>query len=513
MENGGDGSVITDVDEKALSNIVINTRGSIGLTDSIMKIFSDPDSRTESVFDRMKRNADLSKTKDEAITEIREKMDDLLMITDEDGTRRKADVKNRDDVKKLAAVRNVLVRSEGCSFPKNPKTGYVRVTHESLPYELKYILQKSGLLPVYPAVLKEEFMDYKNSIDDIIAWFPLVNVPVYTSTLSMLLTGDAAWPVSDSFSILRIYIQIVRYASHVDFTRSRRLTALAWLGNRLESRSLTRMDLELFAANATVIEDSKELANPRDLITKFDNGHLTPPDIYRLREYVHDVKRYESGWSSERIFREDIVEEHQRDKMELTEKLCEKVDAIKAENAKEKYERTLRILYEFTFKFLHCYEVCIMRLFEDASISPCLPEKYRGDLITLVRVPPMDHVNEDLEKLLVQHRRDLLDNFRDKIMLNTESVSQQRGGFVSNSPSPIDESLLVNQIPGMPTPSELNRYVMFLNYFAPDEESLRTTVALAKKHIENQNVPRIESDTFEVNKKPPVQQIKMNTNE
>ena len=62
-------------------------------------------------------------------------------------------------------------------------------------------------------------------------------------------------------------------------------------------------------------------------------------------------------------------------------------------------------------------------------------------------------------------------------------------------------------------PSLSKQKTMFLNYFAPDEESLRTTVALAKKHIENQNVPRIESDTFEVNKKPPVQQIKMNTNE
>ena len=211
---------------------------------------------SRAVYERMTKDRNFSRLRDDEIEQARRAIEEKLSITDETtGERRAADLKNEDDLRRLTEEANVYVLTDpskaggaGDGRPSDMKRGFVRLNPATLPSDLN----PHRLLPVYQAILADEFSVHRNSADDIFMWMPLVNVPVYTSTLLMLLTGEPVSPTSDSFSVMRVYNVVVRFLANVDFTRSRLRTCLAWLRTRLRSGRLPKRARQQFAAHAVV---------------------------------------------------------------------------------------------------------------------------------------------------------------------------------------------------------------------------------------------------------------------
>ena len=478
----------------------LERRGVQGMTPSVMRVFcKNPENKKESIYDRMKKDPRFQKVEEEEIRKIQEKFDSLLSITDHDtGKSRLANLKDEKDLKELCTTRNVFVRKSGTEgqLPSDPKTGYISLRHETLPEDFQRAIQEAGLLPIVPAILKDEMETHKNSVDDIILWFPLINVPVYTSNLIMLLTGEAVLPVSDSFSMFRLYITIIRFLGSVDFTKSRKFTVINWLGNLFQSKKLKRKQLVKFVKNAILKDDKELLASPNDLLIAFDEKRLNLQDILRLKDYLKDVKKYDCGWSNNRIFREDIIEENIIDKKELCEQLYNKINEIDSQNAQDWYNKMIDIIYIFTFKYLHCYEICIMRLFEDASIKPTIPQRHRTDLATKPNIPLTEHINSEFEKLLLKNRKEIT-TIRNEILIKTMD----------------SDTIPIIHKQGMPTLSEINSFISFLTYYAKTEEDFRIDITNAKKLIEKKNESQFQLKIEQGHEKKLIEDEKLDDND
>lgn len=478
----------------------LERRGVQGMTPSVMRVFcKNPENKKESIYDRMKKDPRFQKVEEEEIRKIQEKFYSLLSITDHDtGKSRLANLKDEKDLKELCTTRNVFVRKSGSEgqLPSDPKTGYISLRHETLSEDFQRAIQEAGLLPIVPAILKDEMETHKNSVDDIILWFPLINVPVYTSNLIMLLTGEAVLPVSDSFSMFRLYITIIRFLGSVDFTKSRKFTVINWLGNLFQSKKLKRKQLVKFVKNAILKDDKELLASPNDLLIAFDEKRLNLQDILRLKDYLKDVKKYDCGWSNNRIFREDIIEENIIDKKELCEQLYNKINEIDSQNAQDWYNKMIDIIYIFTFKYLHCYEICIMRLFEDASIKPTIPQRHRTDLATKPNIPLTEHINSEFEKLLLKNRKEIT-TIRNEILIKTMD----------------SDTIPIIHKQGMPTLSEINSFISFLTYYAKTEEDFRIDITNAKKLIEKKNESQFQLKIEQGHEKKLIEDEKLDDND
>ena len=432
---------------------------------------------TKELYERMKQDPRFKKVEEEEIEKARKYMEELLTIVDDEGCQRQADLKNEEDVRKLAFTRNLFVLNKECvTEPKDIKTGFLRVRPETMPQDVN----PHNFLPIYPAIMLEDFLAHRNSNDDILLWFPLINIPVFTPTLLMLLTGEALAPTSDSFSIFRIYQISIHFLTHVDFTISRRTSCLNWLCSRLQSGRLQRDDIVLFANNVAVADGQKEFFNPNDLIKKFDEKTLCLEDIDRLQsEYVSNINKYGAGWSKDKVFREDVIEEHTQDLQDLTEELYTRIESVmKCDDASQRQEGVLSVLFMMTVKFLHRYEISIMRLFWEASSKKSIPNGYWASLVTKTEQPLQTEVNAEVEECIIKNRQEIT-QLRDQEIRDIHSTDWRKAFDQPRS--------------AMPTPSEVFSYLQFLAFNPQTHEETRKVVARLKKRIEVKNGIAIEA--------------------
>ncbi len=456
----------------------LERRGAQASTSSVMAVFSKKhgEKTTESVSARMKNDIRYRKLTTNELYELENHFGSLLNIDDGNGNSHTANLNDENDMKQLCATNNVFVYTG--KETKLPLHGYVSLRYETLPQEFQIQLKKMEILPLQPEILKDQISVNRNNVDDIMLWFPLINLPVFTSSLTMLLTMEAVFSVSDSFSMFRLYITIILLLNSVDFTKSRKVFAINWLSNLFQSKKLTKDHLVKFAENAILKEGSSSFVSPNDLITAFNENRLTLENIERLKDYLKDVRKWnECEWANDIVFREDIIEENTNDKKELLQELYEKINEIvDQKNAEDWYKKVVDVIYNLTFKYLHCYEICIMRLLEDASFNPTIPEKYRTDLATKIDIPSTEYINHEIEKLLIKHREDI-NKIRNTILLKTESIQKNEN----------KEDSLFQPEKGMPTLPQIYSYISFLEYYADTEEDFRIDVTKCKEWIENQN--------------------------
>lgn len=467
----------TRIKEGDLTVSALELRDAQGTTSSIMRRFSNKASQKPSIKDRMKKDPRFRKTTDEKKKEIEEYFDRLLTIKDENGqSERRADLNNPDDMQKLAETVNVFVKGE-----KEPQkqlsdiqTGVLGLGPNNFPKDIAMGMNKSKILPIFGVIQKEEFNLQLNSVDDILVLVPLISLPVYTPKLVMLATGERFFSVADSFSILRYYIVLIKVLGKVDFTKSRKLAAITWLQVRLNNRKLTKKELKDFADNTIILEDKVNLASPHDLIKSFEEGTLDFTKIENLKKYIKEVKKYKNEWDKGQTYREDIVEEHREFKIELVEELNKKIDAENLNPVKD-YDRIVKALYEMTFKFLNCYEIQIMRLYEEACIKPCKLKDFRADLVTKPACPNLEEINEETIQG-IKKSRELFTRLRNQFLSKIE----------------VEEGTKIH--PAYPTNLEIHGYLKFLEYNAKTSEDFRNDVAALKSVIETKNrAERIES--------------------
>ena len=196
-----------------------------------------------------------------------------------------------------------------------------------------------------------------------------------------------------------------------------------WLKNRFQNKILTQKDLENFSSFSVVYEEKKQLFSTFDLIRKFDEGMLELEDFERLNQYIEDVKLYKSGWCKDRIFREDIIEEHIKDKEGLTEELISEIEKINSDDLNctnnTFYEKLMHIVYSMTFKLIHCYEITIMRLYEEGCLFPCIPKEYRMNLLTRPEIPDGNKIDSGVGEFISKIRDGIM-FLRNKYIINLE---------------------------------------------------------------------------------------------
>lgn len=259
-----------------------------------------------------------------------------------------------------------------------------RCRQEDLPQD--FDLQ--GVLPMSTQELSERFGRDQLAIDRFIIWSPFINMPVYTSKLAMLITGEPTWIVSDSMKVVRLYYVVMRWLLGATFTRSRLRTALDWLCDQAESGKLRREDVVQFAENASTRREDRDA---HALVKRFDKrrGKLSTVDIEKIvnKEGITAVKACEpSPWKGDKIFREDIEEDHRKRMQSLTGMLSDQL----VMQPKGDYHGRLSVLVYVTLHFLRAYEIAILRLLSEASMIQVVPSKYAQGLATPIPKMPAD---------------------------------------------------------------------------------------------------------------------------
>ena len=449
-----------------------------GATASPMRLLSNKHKNEKSIIERLRMDGRFQKIEDKTKKELEDHMKNILLIPDTD---RIADLNNEEDLIALSKSKNIFhkidVHNEQKIYNSDSYNYVLSLEPNAVFDHIVYSqIQEHKILPILKCVQADYFKDSLNSTDDIIMWMPLINLPVFTSKFLLLLSGEKLYMISDSFFVIRYYITMIKMLLHVDFTRSRKRTAILWLKNRFQNRIITRKDLEDFSSFSVICEDKKQLFSCSDLIIKFDERILQVEDFERLHEYIEDVHLYKSGWSKDRIFREDIVKEHSKDKEEIVEELCSKIEKLNSENVNNTfYDELMQIIYCISFKLIHSYEIIIMRLYHEGCLFPCFPKEYRMNLLTKVEMPDNSKIDSQFREIISKSRNEIM-YLRNKYIINLEVSEQLLNNEYEN-----------NYISALPSVSELEQYLLFLKYDAKTEEDLRLIVTQLKKVIETKN--------------------------
>ncbi len=340
---------------------------------------------------------------------------------------------------------------------------YFNLDQEDLPQDFNL----HGLLPIDVRELSQRFMRDQGSIDEFVAWCPLINMPVYTSKLVALLTGGPTPVVSDSMKVVRLYYVVMRWLLNADFTRSRLRVSLDWLCNQADSGKLERGDVALFVENAITRGDGNALA----LLDRFDQkqGKLNGADIEKIvnREGIVAVHCYEpSPWRKNMTFREEVNERHQEHMESLSVTLWENLSKYETTD----YAGRLSELACMTPRFLNGYEISILRLLSEASMMEIIPKKYACRFLTPVpealagglRLPPEETTETSLQA---------------DIRTEIEAITRVRcKGILCTELPEAGNSALRRDVP---SPNELSVFMTFLAYEAlstKEYESVRQNV-------------------------------------
>ena len=443
---------------------------------------------------------------------LRQEFQRKIVIMDQTtGEEREVDVSLPEDVDYLAREQNtdVLARTEGTTgAPKDLSTGMMCLSRAMLPKDLN----ETGVLPLRAFELKKYMRDNANSLSDILLWLPLINIPVFTPKLQMLLMLDTpTWPTQDSFQQLRTYIAVLHIIYRSETVSKCRDAALNWLSDRVEARTVTRDDIELVMANAVFKDDivyeedeggevEKRVERLRwEPMAKFDESQLTVDDIDSLHEHILTVVKYEgAAWAPEgRVFGEDVMAEH----IKAGQLLCEDV-GIQLDQVVNEHDTVtmFSIVRNYTLRFLRLYEASIMRLLSQASlIGDTIPQKYFGGLCSPEKLTPdADDVHVTVRKT-VRAAREEISQARAEAMCRAApapaTIVENRAGYEGCN---VAKSLIHDV---EPSHEELVSYFAFVNFYAQDEHDLVEVMERLQKSmhivepaevVEGMSVPNVE---------------------
>ncbi len=399
-----------------------------------------------------KNLADVNRTLNNTSSDLHQKETEkflaLFTIEDEGGGKRLANTKDPKDVAIISQriECNVMTdESVNNGLPKDPKTGCMRLRPSSMPKDFN----THGLLPLSPLTLKNILIVDQSTLNEINLLLPLINLPVYTSKLTLLLTGQAAHIISDSFSTFHLYNAVLKFLGSADFMKSRKKIAAEWLEKCKLSGELPQNEL---------LECIEFI--PSEIETCDDAMQECPDDEPKRR--ILKVKYCKDAPWSKETTREDILEDLTLAKNQLLDGLINTLDNLDQGNytGEKRWRAIVDILYAFTFVYLNTYEMCIIRLYDESCISgSCIPEKYRGDFRTKKQVPQKGEIPDEMARAILE-KRSAITTVRD------ENLVKARKGQQLESADDAVELCIV------PSQGDIFSFENFLNYKADDQTSL-----------------------------------------
>ena len=275
--------------------------------------------------------------------------------------------------------------------PSDPKTGMLALFPERLPD----CIQVGKVLPLGKEQRLHFMRDKHNSLQDILTFFPLSPTAVFTPKLLLLLTlGEPATPTQDSFLLFRAYIACMSLLmSHPDI-RSRKGAVFDFIEQSARDKSLTRLDVETFAASITFqyeIDDPLRAENMRLAIVQAFDDNLLDNDASVLMEVKQTTSSVMAGeappYSVARVgmYVEDVFAQHSQAGIQLCQEICEEMNPDNEVNPND-----------FTVRMLRLYEQTICKLLMYCFKQPVFPSEYVDELCSKDVFPEPEQVHEEV---------------------------------------------------------------------------------------------------------------------
>lgn len=333
------------------------------------------------------------------------------IIDPETGERRVANLDDEGDQQLLLEQNQVRVLSTTAGGEKgqntDPRTGFVAMRPSDYPPGFL----SGNILPINPMMLGAGVMAVQDELREVFLFMPLIPMPVRTPPLYLMITGSEEWCTQSSFHILQFYAAALRLISTSETVRTRRHTACEWLKECVAQGEVSAVDLQAFV-EAVEFKDGVAHA-PQDML----NVVLAPDIVETFCGCVEAVKKVDhEPWRfpPEVVFAEDVLE----DKAQWGEVMSEGISHSMDEAVATQMSRgdTVEMLYAFTFTALHHYEITILRLMTEASLTPVMEGTFPMDFVSPTQ-PPQPH---ELHELLVGPLSEAL-----------EAITQARGVFIT----------------------------------------------------------------------------------
>ena len=359
-------------------------------------------------------------------------------------------------------------------------------------------------LPLPPIYLKNKTIDLNNSINEILTWTSLLNMPVNTSNLLMLLSGTPMPMIMDSFTILRCYMVFFEIF-YQDINTSRKVDKIiTYFTNEFEYKRLTREDFKLLLDNI-IFKEEDDLKNV--LLTNFER--LSMKNFLSLNEKIKEIKTFDHKCFENAYFREDLVEEFTARKGELNEQFYIELEEDKLleffscmnhhenmEVIKKKYLKFLEKLEIFTLVYLQTYEIYIMKLLENASNNPCFPETNWTQFISQKNSIHLHLLNEEMVNNSKKIRSELT-FIRNGFIYDSGEINGE-GQTKPTKKEEFNIDFSDDKIVGLyPNVQDIIDYANFLKYDAKDWESFRLDAINVKTVFENMNKDQLECENTE----------------
>lgn len=419
----------------------------------------------------------------ERIEEIRKKVLESVEITDETGEKRLADLKNPRDIAILKSTRNVYVKTkDGETIDSQPERGMVSIKPKDLPFNPRPVL------PLNPYLITDIMSTEANSINEVITTTPVIPIPVFTSSLFLLITGDTLGKVMDSVSLIRCYMAFTYAILKTDIPVTRKKTTIEMLVKKFDEKTLVISDIKKMVAASKVKSESKVVL--KDYIRQFKDGRLTRESLLALQGALESVEPYQCEWG-DRTYKEDILKYHSNQKIERNELFGDQFEKIREASMQgdittdQTYTELLRILYELTFDVLNGYEIQFMRLIGDGVI----PREFYSDMITRRAVPNPTEVDKTLISLIAQKRTEL-QHLREVFLDRCEKVTRVdpvTGAVQSEIITPHSKINETGEtLDPLPTMKDFEFLYQFVNYDSPDPKKLVEDMKRLKKFLEQE---------------------------
>ncbi len=362
-------------------------------------------------------------------------------------------------------------------------------------------------LPIPPIYLKNKTIDLKNSINEILIWTPLLNIPVHTSNLLILLSGTPMPMIMDSFTILRCYMVFFEIF-YQDMNTSRKVDKIiTYFTNEFGFKRLKYKDFKLLLDNV-IFKEEEEEENLKNLL--LSNFHqLTMNDFLSLSEKIKEIKTFKHECFENTYFREDLLEEFTNRKKELIELFFTGLEEHcllqffscmnyleNRELIKVNYFGFLEKLQLFTLIYLQTYEIYIMKLLENASNNPCFPETKWPEFWSQKNDIHHHLINEEMVNNSKSLRSEIA-FIRNKFVYHSGEINENN----INKPIKTEEfdiDFSDNNFIGLyPNVQDIIDYANFLVYDTKDWELFRLDAINVKTIFEDMNKDQLKYENTE----------------
>jgi hypothetical protein len=316
---------------------------------------------------------------------------------------RVSEVLDEEAVRTLAVDQSVNVMARRADrvgqAPTDLKTGMLALFPERLPDAF----QVGKVLPIGREQRLHFIRDKHNSLQDILTFFPLSPIAVFTPKLLLLLTlGEAATPTQDSFLLFQAYIACMSLLMNHPDIRSRKKAVFDFIEQSARDKTLTRLDVETFAASLTFayeIDDPLRAENMRMAIVQAYDDNLLDSDASVLSEVMETTSFIAPGqaqpYGTARVgmYVEDVFAQHSQQGIQVCQDICDEMNPDSEVDARE-----------FTTQMLNVYERTICNMLMHCFKKPVFFREYIGDLCSTPVFPETEQIHEEVEISLQQSK-------------------------------------------------------------------------------------------------------------